>query len=201
MSKLVLASGSPRRRELLSGLGLAFEIIVSEADETVEEKVTPAEMVCKLAYRKASAVSNTLQDGIVVGADTIVVLDGNVLGKPADKQNAVRMLRLLQGRTHIVYSGIAVLDAATGKNIIDYRATQVHMRTLTDAEIEAYVETGEPMDKAGSYAIQGIGSTIVDSIEGDYFTVVGLPMELLASMLTSFDIHVLKPTESQFRGE
>lgn len=196
MTKLVLASGSPRRSELLSGLGLSFEVIVSYANETVEGNVSPEEMVRTLAYRKAAAVSNSLRDGIVIGADTIVVLDGQILGKPVDQQDAIRMLRHLQGRMHTVYSGVAVIDAASGKHRVDYRATRVHMRHLSDDEIEAYVRTGEPMDKAGSYAIQGIGSTIVHSIEGDYFTVVGLPMELLASLLTSFDVHVLKPTET-----
>lgn len=195
MGKLVLASGSPRRRELLAGLGLAFEIIVSDVDETIEGQSSPAETVRTLAYRKASAVANSIQDGIVVGADTIVVLDDQILGKPVDQQDACRMLSMLQGRTHTVYSGVAVIDASTGRHVIDHRSTLVHMRSLTDSEISAYVQTGEPMDKAGSYAIQGVGSTIVERIDGDYFTVVGLPMELLASLLTSFDIHVLKSTK------
>ncbi|WP_096182245.1 Maf family protein [Effusibacillus lacus] len=199
VARLILASGSPRRRELLAGLGIAFDVIVSDVDETIKEEVMPSEMVRTLACRKASAVSNTIQDGIVVGADTIVVLDGEVLGKPVDKQDAIHMLKKLQGRSHTVYSGVAVIDAASGKQLVDHRSTLVHMRPLTDAEIEAYVETGEPLDKAGSYAIQGIGSTIVDRIDGDYFTVVGLPMELLASMLTSFGIHVLKATEETMR--
>ncbi|WP_018131531.1 Maf family protein [Effusibacillus pohliae] len=195
MGKIVLASGSPRRRELLSGLGLSFEVRVPDVDESIAGQMTPAEMVRTLAYRKASAVANDVRDGIVIGADTIVVLDGQVLGKPADKQDARRMLGKLQGRGHTVYSGVAVIDAATGKHLVDHRSTLVHMRCLTDAEIAAYVRTGEPMDKAGSYAIQGIGSTLVNRIEGDYFTVVGLPMELLASMLTSFGIHVLGTAE------
>ncbi|MFC4767902.1 Maf family protein [Effusibacillus consociatus] len=199
VNKLVLASGSPRRRELLSGLGLPFDVIVSDVDETIEEQMPPEEMVRTLAYRKASAVSNTLQDGIVIGSDTIVVLDGQVLGKPVDEQDARSMLSRLQGRAHTVYSGVAVIEASTGRHLVGHRSTLVHMRSLTDAEIVAYVQTGEPMDKAGSYAIQGIGSTIVDRIDGDYFTVVGLPMELLASMLTSFGIHVLKATEDSKR--
>lgn len=195
MGRLVLASGSPRRRELLSGLGFSFEIIVSDVDETVEGEMQPHEIVRTLAYRKAAAVSNTLQDGIVIGSDTIVVVDGVVLGKPADEQDAFRMLKTLQGRSHNVYSGVAVVDADSGKQLVDHRSTQVHMRPLTDIEIWSYISTGEPRDKAGSYAIQGIGSTIIDRIEGDYFTVVGLPMELLASMLTSFGFHVLKAAE------
>jgi septum formation protein len=199
VDRLVLASGSPRRRELLKGLGLAFETIVSDVDETVEDQLPPAETVRTLAYRKASAVSNTLQNGIVIGADTIVVLDGRILGKPVDHQDACSMLSSLQGRNHVVFSGIAVIDAATGNYLVGHRSTKVHMRSLTAAEIEAYVQTGEPMDKAGSYAIQGIGSTIVDRIDGDYFTVVGLPMELLASMLASFGIHVLKSAEDNKR--
>jgi septum formation protein len=194
MRKLVLASGSPRRRELLSGLGLPFEIIMSDVDESVDERMPPDEIVRTLAYRKASAVSKTIQDGVVIGSDTVVVLDDQILGKPVDTNDAISMLKRLQGRFHTVYTGVALIDASSGRHLVDHRSTLVHMRPLTDAEIHSYVQTGEPMDKAGSYAIQGIGSTIVDRIEGDYFTVVGLPMELLSSMLTSFDIHVLKST-------
>jgi septum formation protein len=195
MDKLVLASGSPRRKELLSGLGFPFEIIVSDVDETVAGDMQPHAVVHALAYRKAAAVSNSLQNGIVIGSDTIVVVDDNILGKPKDEQDAFHMLHTLQGRNHNVYSGIAVIDAATGKQLVDHRSTLVHIRPLTDKEIWSYIQTGETRDKSGSYAIQGIGSTIVDRIEGDYFTVVGLPMELLASMLTSFGFHVLKATE------
>lgn len=195
MGKLILASGSPRRRELLAGLGLEFEVWAADVDETVEDRLPPEEAVRVLAYRKASAVANALRNGIVIGADTVVVLDGRILGKPVDRQDACDMLGRLQGRTHEVFSGVAVIDASTGRNLVGHRSTLVHMRPLSDAEIKAYVRTGEPMDKAGSYAIQGIGSTIVDRIDGDYFTVVGLPMELLASMLTSFGIHVLEATE------
>ncbi|BCJ85071.1 Maf family protein [Effusibacillus dendaii] len=195
MRNLVLASGSPRRRELLSGVGLSFQVMVSDADEKVDSGLSPDEIVRTLAFRKASAIANELSEGIVIGADTIVVLEDLVLGKPKDEQQARQMLKQLQGRVHTVYSGVAVIDAKTGQQAVGHRATRVHMRPLSDAEIEAYVKTGEPLDKAGSYAIQGIGSTLVERIEGDYFTVVGLPMELLASMLTSFDIHVLKTAE------
>jgi septum formation protein len=189
--RIVLASGSPRRRELLAGIGLPFDVIVSQVDETVDEKMDPPALVQELAYRKAHEVAKSLKYGLVIGADTIVVLDDEVLGKPADVQDAIRMLTRLQGRTHSVYSGVALIDAETSEKRIAYSRTDVKMRALTASEIERYVSTGEPMDKAGSYAIQGIGAILIDSIQGDYFTVVGLPLALLASMLSTFDIDVL----------
>jgi septum formation protein len=189
--RIVLASGSPRRRELLAGIGLSFEVIVSNADESVDEKLDPPALVQELAYRKASQVANSLKYGLVIGADTIVVLEDQVLGKPADEEDAKRMLFQLQGRVHSVYSGIALIDAQTSESRIAYSRTDVKMRTLSVEEISRYVATGEPMDKAGSYAIQGIGAILVEGIQGDYYTVVGLPLTLLATMLSSFGIDVL----------
>ncbi|GIM44606.1 Maf-like protein [Collibacillus ludicampi] len=189
--RIVLASGSPRRRELLAGIGLSFDVIVSHVDETVDEEMDPPALVQELAYRKAHDVAKSLKYGLVIGADTIVVIDDEVLGKPTDVQDAIRMLSRLQGRTHSVYSGIAIIDAKTSEKRIAYSRTDVKMRSLSASEIERYVSTGEPMDKAGSYAIQGIGAILIDSIQGDYFTVVGLPLSLLASMLSTFDIDVL----------
>lgn len=192
--RIILASSSPRRRELLAGMGLSFDVIVSDVDETVEQLSDPSWLVRQLAYRKAQAVSNSVDKGIVIGADTVVVLDGEVLGKPRDQQDAIHMLTKLQGRTHTVYSGVAVIDAHTLQEQIAYSQTDVNMRPLTLDEIERYVATGEPMDKAGSYAIQGIGSIFIESIDGDYFTVVGLPLSLLSSMLSSFGVDVLAGT-------
>jgi len=193
--RIILASSSPRRQELLQSLKLPLLIHPSNADETVDEKLSRAEVVEALALRKASAVKDQLgagsDQGIVVGSDTIVVLDSQILGKPADRHDAFRMLRALQGRTHEVYTGVACIDLLTGAQRVKHRTTRVHMKPLDDAQIERYIATGEPMDKAGSYAIQGMGATIVDFIEGDYFNVVGLPLSLLSDMLAELGLNIL----------
>jgi len=191
---IILASGSPRRRELLSLLGLPFEVITSEADEYTPPEWTPERIVRSLALRKAEAVaanSNQQQNAVIVGSDTIVVLDGLVLGKPVDEQDSRDTLKLLQGRSHQVYTGIACIGLPEGRTAVDYRVTTVTMRGLSPEEIDAYVATGEPADKAGSYAIQGLGATLVDKIDGCYFNVVGLPVSLLSGMLSEFGIQVL----------
>lgn len=193
---LVLASSSPRRQELIRSLMLPVQVLVSDVDESVEEGQEPAAIVEELSVRKARAVAARLQEEegadrrIVIGSDTIVVLDGEVLGKPVDRQDAEDMLRRLQGRSHQVYSGVACLHAAAGVRV-SHRMTRVHMKPLRPDQITRYVETGEPMDKAGSYAIQGLGATIVEGIEGDYFNVVGLPLSLLTEMLSDLGIEVL----------
>lgn len=188
-SPLILASASPRRRELLSMLGLPFEIITSNVAEDLPPGVTPEEAVRWLARLKAEVVAETLPAGIVIGSDTEVVLDGQLLGKPADRADACRMLRLLRGRAHRVISGIAVFDAAARRSgATSHVTTTVFMRDSTDAEIEAYVATGEPMDKAGSYAIQGRGGALVERIEGCYTNVVGFPLCEVAALLEGFGI-------------
>ncbi|MCY9658993.1 Maf family protein [Paenibacillus chondroitinus] len=193
--RLILASSSPRRQELIQGLGLPYIIRVSDADETVEGKITPSELVEVLSVRKASTVREMLESsekhGIIVGSDTVVVLHHEVLGKPVDEEDSFRMLKGLQGTTHQVYSGVACIDAATGKQVVSHSVTNVKMKAMSDEQIRRYIATGEPKDKAGSYAIQGIGATIVEAIEGDYFTVVGLPLSLLSDLLLTFDIQVL----------
>jgi len=188
---LVLASSSPRRRELLKGLGLAFTVVTSDVDETTVPDLAPAEIVEQLALRKARAVAQRVNKGIVLGADTIVVLNGHVLGKPVDASDAFRMLSALQGRTHTVFSGVALIDAESGRSEVAHSATSVTVRAMSEQEINAYIATGEPMDKAGSYAIQGIGATLVEGIAGDYFTVVGLPLHLTSQLLARFGYPVL----------
>jgi septum formation protein len=192
---LILASSSPRRQELIGSLGLPYEIISSNVDETVGGSLTPAEIVEVLAVRKAQAVCELIQSsdkrGIVIGSDTIVVFQGQVLGKPVDEQDSFRMLSALEGETHQVYSGIACVDSQTGECHVSHRVTQVFMKPLADEQIRRYIATGEPRDKAGSYAIQGLGATIVERIEGDYFNVVGLPLSLLSDLLKAFGIHIL----------
>lgn len=190
--QIILASASPRRRELLSSLGANFVTQPSQAPEDVPADWTPEVIVEELALRKArSVLERRSGEGVIVGSDTIVVLEGTVLGKPTHEQDAARMLGMLQGREHVVYTGIACIDTESGRTDVRHRSTRVRMKTLSEQRIEDYVKSGEPMDKAGAYAIQGLGALIVDSIEGDYFTVVGLPLALLSEMLEGFGIDLM----------
>jgi septum formation protein len=195
LQTLILASSSPRRQELIRSLGLPVEIYVNDVDETVPGHLGPSAIVETLSLRKAEAAAERVKEaghsGIIIGSDTIVALSEHVLGKPRDKADAARMLQALQGSTHEVYSGVACIDTKTGDSAVRHRLTRVSMKRLTAEQIERYIATGEPMDKAGAYAIQGLGATIVDHIEGDYFNVVGLPLSLLSDMLRQFDIHVI----------
>ncbi|MGG4451160.1 Maf family protein [Brevibacillus porteri] len=188
---LILASSSPRRRELLQALGLSFTVITSDVDETTAEHLSASEVVEELSLRKANEVASRLTEGVVLGSDTVVVLDGQILGKPDDEMDAYRMLSMLQGQEHTVYSGVALIDVETGRAEVSHSLTHVRIRALTEQEIKSYIATGEPMDKAGSYAIQGIGATIVEGITGDYFTVVGLPLGLTSTLLTRFGMPIL----------
>ncbi|EJL43844.1 MULTISPECIES: Maf family protein [Brevibacillus] len=188
---LILASSSPRRRELLQALGIPFTVMTSDVDETTAPGLSPAQVVEELSLRKAKEVAARLTEGVVLGSDTIVVLDGHILGKPADEADAFRMLSMLQGREHTVYSGVALIDAASGRSEVAHSHTDVKIRPLSEAEIKSYIATKEPMDKAGSYAIQGIGATIVEGITGDYFTVVGLPLCLTSKLLARFGMPIL----------
>ena len=161
-----------------------IEIQVSDVDETIEEGSNPVQVVQELAYRKAQAVANDLQNAFVLGSDTIVVLDDVILGKPVDTADAKRMLNMLSGRSHHVYTGIALVEAGGSRTIRDVQRTEVVMKQLTNEQIDAYVATGEPMDKAGAYAIQGLAAQFITEIHGDYFNVVGLPISLLADRMT-----------------
>ena len=191
MIPIILASASPRRQELLANLGLPFEIKVSDVDESMDEQMSPAQQVEQLAERKATAVAAQLNQGLVIGADTLVVLNQSVLGKPADRQEAIEMIKRLQGRSHEVFTGLAVIDAATGKTVVTHQATAVRFKPMTVEQIERYVDTGEPYDKAGAYAVQGKASIFIDSIRGCYFNVVGLPVAKLADVLKLFGVHIL----------
>ena len=187
--RLVLASTSPRRKELLGLLGLPFEVIGSLYDESVisPDGMAPADYVTQLAQGKASEVAGRLDaDALVIGADTTVVLDGQFLNKPTGPDDAASMLRRLSGRTHEVYTGLCVIRGQT--LLTNYAVTEVAFAALTDETIAAYVATGEPLDKAGAYGIQGKALSFIPSISGDYFNVVGLPLYLLGQMLTQFGI-------------
>jgi septum formation protein len=192
--RIILASNSPRRKELLSQIGVSFEVIPSKFEEQLVE-LPPSKLVEHFAYMKAADVASSIKEkALVLGSDTIVCLDeskGMVLGKPRDKADAFDMLRKLSGKQHFVISGISVIDTATGESITAHEVTRVRMKEFSDAEIEAYIRTGEPMDKAGAYAIQGLGSLFVEGIEGDYFNVVGLPLFRLSGMLERFGVKLL----------
>ncbi len=179
LMELVLASQSPRRRELLTLLGRPFRVQVASVDETMED--LPVEQaVARLSYRKAAAVGAG-DNQIVIGADTVVVLNGEILGKPRDAEDAIRMLKSLSGRTHQVMTGVCLLSG--DKALTHTEVTEVTFRPLTDREIRDYVATKEPMDKAGAYGIQGGAARFVEGIRGDYFNVVGLPVCRLGLML------------------
>ena len=176
----VLASASPRRKHLLELVGIDFSVQPSDVDETTSEQLEPEALVRLIAARKSLAVGRGAGDALVLGADTIVVLDGEILGKPANEADARHMLRRLSGNTHIVYSGIALYHAAHERMVETAAATRVTFADLSDDEINAYVASGSPMDKAGAYGIQDDrGALFVERIDGDYYNVVGLPLSLL----------------------
>ncbi|HZK19073.1 MAG TPA: Maf family protein [Clostridia bacterium] len=195
MGKLiVLASSSPRRQELLRKLGLPLRVVTREVDEGIPEGGDPSGLVRMLALRKARAVVLDdlvkSQPSVIIGADTVVVCDSRILGKPRDEDEACRMLKLLQGRAHEVLTGVALHCAPSGEEIVFHEKTTVRFRAAGRQEIEGYVKTGEPLDKAGAYGIQGLGSIFIEAIEGCFFNVVGLPISRLVENLKVFNIRV-----------
>ncbi|PKM82990.1 MAG: septum formation inhibitor Maf [Firmicutes bacterium HGW-Firmicutes-14] len=190
MKKIILASASPRRQELLRQIKVPFETVIIPADETVPEGLSPTEAVKELAFRKAKAVAGQVNGGIIIGADTAVIYRDEFLGKPSGTSDAVETLQKLSGNDHLVITGFCVMDSATGKVVKASETTRVFFRRLTGREIYAYVKSGEPLDKAGSYGIQGLGAVLVEYIEGCYFNVVGLPLTRLALVLKDFGIQV-----------
>ena len=188
--RLILASGSPRRRQLLPLLGLPFVIKIAGVDERVLDGEPPTELVLRVSQAKALGVNDDRPDELVVAADTIVVLDGQVLGKPTDAEDAARMLRYLRGRPHVVYSGVAVWHPARRRLIRELAESTVWMRDYTDAEVASYVESGDPLDKAGAYAIQHPGFDPVSRVEGCRLSVMGLPLCHLGRALAKFGVVV-----------
>ena len=193
--RLILASGSERRRQLMDMCGYDYEIIVSRADENIEP-CEPEKYVEKLALRKAGEVFERVkaenkaagknEKAAVIGSDTVVVLDGKIIGKPKDSADAKRIISMISGKTHKVYTGLAVI---TDDNVqLDCSITRVNVRKMTDDEIARYVETGESLDKAGAYGLQGPFGMFVDSIEGNYFTIIGMPLPMLYTMLKNIGI-------------
>ena len=191
LPRIILASASPRREEILGLLGVRFTVAPSDFDESVAVQWPPEEHVLESSMGKTASIACRITDGIVIGADTIVVVDDNILGKPTDVEDARRMLRLLSGRSHYVYTGLCVMKRAgdeTVRTMRDYVRTEVCFGELTDDIINAYVAILEPLDKAGAYGIQERGSVLVEGIVGDYFNVVGLPIYRLSRMLMELGI-------------
>lgn len=202
--KILLASASPRRRELFSRLGVPFEVFAVDCDETVDGSHSPDEYVKILALRKARAAMEkyreqrisgspdasareAVEPPIVIGSDTVVALDGEILGKPRDRDDAINTLLRLSGRAHRVCTGLAVIDGE--REIVTSGSADVYFTNLTKADCISYADTGEPLDKAGSYGIQGIGGALVERIDGDYYSIVGLPLAQLKKILeTEFDV-------------
>jgi septum formation protein len=188
---IVLASSSPRRRELLNLLGLKFRVDPAEYEERMDLAMPPHHLARHLSLEKARAVSAGYRDAIIIAADTFILFRGKLLGKPHTAQEAKRMLGMLNGKTHSVITGFTVMDTMSGSKISKSVETQVLFRRLTADEIASYVRTGEPLDKAGGYAIQGLGAVLVRKIDGDFFNVIGLPLSSLAVVLKKFGVRLL----------
>ena len=187
---IILASQSPRRRELLAQMGVPqFEVVPALGEEIASPGLSPAQLVEELSRQKAAEIAAGNPDALIIAADTVVAVDGTVLGKPHDRDDAVRMLQTLSGREHTVYSGLTV--CWQGRSVTQHEATAVRFRPLSETDIDHYVSTGEPMDKAGSYGIQGYGCTLVEGISGDYYNVVGLPVCRLSQILSGFGLDPL----------
>ena len=186
---VILASKSPRRAELLARMGLDFVVVPADVDETVDPRLTPAEAVAEISARKArAACADALPGQIVVACDTVVALDGRIFGKPANRTDAAAMLRVLSGRTHEVFSGLTVCTKDRSETMCE--RTTVAFRALEPEEIEAYLDTGEPFDKAGAYGIQGVGAMLITEIHGDYYNVMGLPVCRLLTLLRAFGMQI-----------
>ena len=190
MKPLILASNSPRRKDLLKQIGVDFSIDPADVDERVLPNESPEGYAVRVALEKARVSAARAGAGIVIAADTIVVLNDEILGKPRDAEDAVRMLMLLSGKAHSVITGLAVMDAATGRALTRTSLTRVWFRSLSQQEIASYVATGEPLDKAGAYGIQERGAVFVERVDGCYFNVVGLPLSLLMGLLRDMDIAI-----------
>ena len=184
--RVVLASQSPRRRDLLALIGIDHTTRPADIDESVQAGETPEACVERLARTKAAHIAALERGAVVIAADTVVVIDDCILSKPADTADAIAMLRALRGRSHVVYTAVCV--CWDGRSVAGIEPVQVRFRDLTDAEVEAYVATGEPMDKAGAYGIQGYGATIVERIDGDFFAVMGLPLVRLVRLLAEIGV-------------
>lgn len=191
MKQIILASASPRRKDILEKTGLKFQVDAGAYEEDMGLDMEPHKLARFLSLEKASAVARKFTNGLIIAADTFIIFKGEVLGKPHTDKEAKRMLSLLNGKTHSVITGFTILDTGSNKKISRSVETKVSFKKLTENEIKAYIKSGEPLDKAGAYAIQGLGAVIVKYIEGDYFNVMGLPLSSLTEALKKFGVNVL----------
>ncbi|ACI19577.1 Maf family protein [Dictyoglomus thermophilum] len=190
--EIILASNSPRRIDLLKHMGVDFKVVSPNVEEEGNgEKRSPVEVVKKNAIMKVQKVAEDYRNAIIIGADTVVVIDGEIIGKPTNEKDARRILRKLRGRYHFVFSGVAVMETPEDKVLVSVVRSKVKMRDYSEEEIERYIATGEPMDKAGAYGIQGKGALLVEKIEGDYYNIVGLPLVRLNSLLNRLGYSLL----------
>jgi septum formation protein len=191
MKTIILASASPRREELLKIIGLKFKVEPSNCQENLSLDLEPQELAKSLSLEKAKLVAQNHKNALVIAADTFIVFKDKILGKPNTETEAREMLVTLNGKRHLVITGFTIIDTDTSRAVSRAVETKVYLKKLSTTEIDAYVNTKEPLDKAGAYAIQGLGSVIVEKIEGDYFNVIGLPLSALAESLKEFGIQVL----------
>lgn len=180
---IILASASPRRKEILENTNTKFEIIKSEIDEVILENELPSQVVMRLAFEKSIDIALKHPDSLVIGADTVVVLNNNILGKPKDSSDAFNMIKQLSGKTHQVITGISLINLNANQKISDYVVSNVKFKNLSEEDIKDYIQTNESLDKAGAYGIQGFGAMLVEEIQGDYFNIVGLPISRLSDLL------------------
>jgi septum formation protein len=193
VKRIILASASPRRREILKKTGLKFIVDASRDEEKFRPGPGPRALARFLSLQKAQSVAARHRNALIISADTFIFFKGKVLGKPHTKEEALRMLRRLNGRVHTVITGFTIIDTKSGKKISRSAETKVYFRRLTMKEIESYVASGEPLDKAGAYAIQGLGALLVRKVEGDFFNVVGLPLDMVMQGLKEFGVNVTVP--------
>lgn len=201
MQTIILASTSPRRKALLKQIGLDFKIIPSNYEEDMTLKMSPAKLVKFLARSKSLEVANRTKKGIVIGVDTFVVYKNKKFGKPKNKKDAKEMLRKISNKKVKIYSGISIINAKTKKELLDYEVTKVKIKRLSETEINKYINSKEPMDKAGAFAIQGLGAIFITSIKGCYSNAIGLPLHKLKILLEQMGINIFEYDAWQKRGK
>lgn len=201
MKKIILASASPRRMEILGKTGLKFKVDASGYEEKMKTCMRPQALARFLSKEKAKSVAAGYNSALVIAADTFIVLKGKLLGKPCTEEEAMRMLTALNGKAHTVITGFTIIDADSGKMISRSAKTKVWFKKLAPEEIESYVKSGEPLDKAGGYAIQGLGAVLVKKIEGDFFNVMGLPLSMLVASLKEFGVYTSPTISARLRRE
>lgn len=190
---IILASASPRRKEILENVNVKFTAVASDIDEVILENEPPKELVKRLAFEKCMDIARKNKDALVIGADTIVVLNNHILGKPNNEEDAYNMVKLLSGKKHQVITGISLINLSSDKKVIDYVVSEVTFKDLSEETIRDYINTKESLDKAGAYGIQGYGGLLVENINGDYFNIVGLPISRISDLLREyFDVNLFK---------